>query len=109
MELKEVIAKCSDLEVQEERSLNDGYVELVFFTKDQDAWSKALAQDLGEPIKPAGVEPSKEQSALTEAYGGVFANQTLFNKDFNGTRILAMFWPWQDKEHTTLKLALLKK
>ena len=109
MTLKEILAKCSGLDVHEERAAEEGYSELVFFSKDTEAWLKVLAQDLDAPVKPAGTEPTAEHSKLTDDFGGIFANQVLFKKDFDNSTVLAMLWPWQDKTHTTLKLALLKK
>ncbi len=109
MTLKEIVAKCGNLDVHEERAAEEGYSELVFFSKDTVAWVKVLAENLGAPAKPAGTEPSEEHSKLTEDFGGIFANQILFKKEFDNGIILAMLWPWQDKAHTTLKLALLKK
>ena len=109
MSLKEILAKCGSLDVHEQRVVEEEYIELVFFSKDTKAWVKVLAQDLGAPAKPAGTEPTKEHSKLTEDFGGIFANQILFKKEFDNSIVLAMLWPWQDKTHTTLKLALLKK
>ena len=109
MTLKEIVAKCSGLDVHEERAAEEEYSEVVFFSKDTEAWVKVLAQDLGVPVKPAGTEPTQEHSKLTDEFGGIFANQVLFKKDFNDSTVLAMLWPWQDKTYTTLKLVLLKK
>jgi len=109
MSLKEIIAKCASLKVEEQRSLEEDYAELVLLTEDTDAWIKALSEDLGAPTKPAGTEPTGEDLEATGNYGGIFANQTLFKKELNGKTILAMLWPWQDKTHTTLKMVLLQK
>ena len=48
------------------------------------------------------------QERLFTEGADVKAGQTLFKKDFEGHSIIAMFWPWQDQAHTTLKIALLK-
>jgi hypothetical protein len=109
MTAKEIIEKCSSLAVEEQRSVSDGYIELVFFTKDADAWTKALGEVLGPAVKAAGVEPTEDDLNSTEDYGGIHGNQTLFKKDFADTCAIAMFWPWSDGIHTTLKAALLKK
>ena len=39
--------------------------------------------------------------------GALVAN--IFKKDFADLSVIAMFWPWSDGTHTTLKVALLKK
>lgn len=107
MTLAEIAQTYSGLEISEQRRNSDKYQELVFFSKDTEQWNKALAQKLGPPVKPAGEPPSPQQQESTKDYGGIFDNQTLFEKKFDQLTVLAMFWPWQDGQHTTLKIALL--
>ena len=109
MNLKEVFAQLGSLPIEEERSVSEDYLEVVFLNKESGNWNKALSGIFGPAVKPAGQAPSSEDDALTSDFGGVFDNQTLFRKDMDGRCMIAMFWPWQDKEHTTLKMALLKK
>ena len=108
MTLKEIVEKFNELDVYEQRCVSDEYVELVFYSKEIDKWDKVLIDILGPAVKPAGVKPTKDDQDLTKDYGGIFDNQTLFKKDFDGVGVLAMFWPWQDGTYTTLKAALLK-
>ena len=107
--LKEILEKCKALSVQERRSVTDKYCELVFDSKDTDEWTRMLAESLGPPVKPAGQKPTRDDLRLTREYGGIFADQTLFKKEFGNVTITAMFWPWQDGAFTTLKLAALEK
>ena len=109
MTLKEIIQRCSMLSIFEKRDSADEYNELVFYSKDIDQWYKIFADILGPAAKPEGVKPTKDVSALTKDYGGIYENQTLFKKEFDGATVIAMFWPWQSGVHTTLKLVLLKK
>lgn len=109
MTAKDLIGKIKNLNIEETRSVSDEYAELVFFTKDIDEWVKVLSEDLDEPVKPAGKEPSEGDANLTEEHGGIFVNQTLFRKQFDDGILLAMFWPWQDSTHITLKLAFSKQ
>jgi len=107
--LKEIIGKFAALSVHERRSITDEYCELVFYSKDIDEWNKVFTGIFGHAIKPAGTRPTKDDLRLTEDYGGVHNNQTLFKKEFGSAMVIAMFWPWQDKTFTTLKVAVLKK
>lgn len=109
MILKEVVEKCSKLGVDEKRCVSDEYVELVFFNKEIAEWSKIFIDVLGPAIKPPGAQPTEEDLRLTKDYGGIHDNQALFKKEFGDSIAIAMFWPWQDQIHTTLKIALLKK
>ncbi|MBN3039030.1 MAG: hypothetical protein JW869_06415 [Candidatus Omnitrophica bacterium] len=109
MTVKNIIEKCNSLDISEQRSVSEDYCELVFFNKELEEWNNILTEILGPAKKPPGMDPTQEDDALTEEYGGIFTNQTLFKKDFDDCTIIAMIWPWQDGTHTTLKLAYLKK
>jgi len=109
MELKEIIEKCKTLNIYEERFVADNYYEIVFYTKDNDQWAKLFTEILGPVVKQVGIGPSKEDAELTQKYGGVRDNQTLFKKQVGNTIIAAMFWPWQDEVRTTLKVAFIAK
>ena len=109
MTLKEIIEKCGTLPTCEERCIGDEFCEIVFYSKDTDEWNKIVADFLGHAIKPAGMEPTEDDRYLTRDYGGTWPNQTVFKKDFGDVTVIAMFWPWQDGIHTTLKIALSKK
>jgi len=91
------------------RRNSDEFCELVFYNKDADEWNKIFADMLGHPIKPPGKDPTEGDQHLTRDYGGTWVDQTVFTKQFDDVTVIAMFWPWQDGVHTTLKMALLKK
>ena len=95
------------LNIYEKRSANIECAEIVFCAKDAEAWMKMFSETFGLATKPTGKKPTKDDLELTQKYGGIRDNQTLFKKNFNGTTIIAMLWPWQDKEHITLKLAVV--
>lgn len=107
--LKEIIEKCNNLTIDERRSLTDDYAEVVLLNKERDQWNKILVEVLDPAIKPTGQVATEEDLQLTEDYGGIHDNQTLFKKEFDGFTIIVMLWPWQDNVHTTLKMARLKK
>lgn len=109
MDLKEIAERINILKVFEKRQIKDNYIELVFFNKEINEWDKLLSGILGPAVKPAGVSPDKEAQKPARDYGGIYANQTLFRKDFNDTAVIAMFWPWQDGVHTTLKVILVNR
>ena len=109
MSLKNILEKCKQLEIYEERSIADDYLELVFYNKDLTAWNKLISESLEAPIKPQGIEPNQEHLQLTENFGSIRQDQTLFKKQLDQGYILAMFWPWQDGVHTTFKAAFVNK
>jgi hypothetical protein len=108
MILKEIIEKCSTLNVYKKRCITDKYCELVFYSKDIDEWNKVFTDIFGQAIKPVGTKPTKDDLHLTKDCSGIYDNQTLFKKEFDDATIIAMFWPWQDGTLTTLKITVLE-
>jgi hypothetical protein len=109
MTLREILDRCSLLEVEERRHQKEAYSELVFHNKDINEWHRILSEALGPPAKPAGKNPTKDLLRLTQEYGGILTGQTLFAKEFDDITVIAMFWPWGNGKHTTLKMAVLEK
>ncbi|MEJ2037326.1 MAG: hypothetical protein P8X55_00140 [Desulfosarcinaceae bacterium] len=109
MKLKEITDCCRHLKVKEKRCLTDEFVEMVFYNEDAGEWNRVLQAFLGPPSKPEGQKPTARDLELTAGTGGIRINQTLFEKDFEDESIVAKFWPWKDRTHTTLRMALLQK
>ena len=107
MTLNDILQKVHGVKIVEQRSMTDDYCELVFLSKDLGAWHHAIAEALGEPRKPAGITPTEADQDLTTKTGGIWVGQTLFEKNFDKSTIIAKFWPWQDNTHITLKMAVL--
>ena len=105
--------------INELRESSENYEELVFFSKDMSKWNRILTEKLGHPIISAEeieiedsskeILSSKKDAALKHAnsFGGISKGQTLYYGTYNSTVILIMIWPWQDKEHVTLKKIIL--
>lgn len=109
MEIKEIIERCKEFEVFQQRKVNDNYAEIVMYTEGILKWSMIFNEILGIPVSPAGFNPTPEDTQITKDYGGIFAEQTLYKKDFPENTIIAMFWPWQDGKRITVKVAILAK
>ena len=109
MKLKEITGKLENLKIFEKRCVNDVYAEMVFFTEHQEDWRKILEDFLGPAVKPSGLEPSTNHQKVADAFGGIFFNQTLFQKDYDDMVIIAMFWPWHNGRQVTLKIAATQK
>jgi hypothetical protein len=109
MQLQEILGKCSELMVSQTRCIKDDFVDLVFESEDTAEWARILSSCLGEPRKPHGSPPSRDDLEITSTTGGIRINQTLFEQDFETGTVIAKFWPWEDGKHTTLRMALLLK
>jgi hypothetical protein len=107
MRLKEIIKQCSHLKIVEKRCETEEFIDLVFNSEDADEWQRILSRILDAPRKPKGKAPSDRDLQLTSKTGGIRINQTLFEKEFDNTTVIAKFWPWDNNQHTTLRMALL--
>ena len=108
MSLKEIIEKSKSLNIFQSRCVDDEYVEIVILNAQIDKWDRILNEIFGPAVKPAGAKPTKDLLHLTKEFGGIHDDQVLFKKKFQDSTVLAMLWPWQDKTHTTLKMAVIK-
>jgi len=97
------------LDIYEKRLTTDQSIELVFCNKDLDKWLKLLTDVFGPAIKSPGVNPSREDQAVTKEYGGIRIDQTLFKSGDDHMSVIAMLWPWLSAEFTTLKVILVSK
>lgn len=99
-----LLENCRQIEIREERNVTGNYFEAVVYNRDMPRWVEQLGQHLGPAMKPPGKSPSREAKQLTEAFGGIRKEQTLFYQAGDGIATIAMFWPWGDKQHSTLKI-----
>jgi len=107
--ISEILEKCGHLKVEEKRVSSSGYSEQVIFADEIDQWNKVLTGILGAAVKPAGQKTTPQYFVLTVNFGGIFDDQTLFYKNFENKSIIAMFWPWKNKIHATLKIACFQE
>ncbi len=105
MILKTLQAKCEPLGIKKIKKQKEDYLELVFFAKDIKQWNELFTGLLGPALKPAGQKPSALDLNLTREFRGIRSNQTLFAGKIENAAVLAMFWPWDDRQHVTLKLS----
>ncbi|MDH3344506.1 MAG: hypothetical protein OEM61_08320 [Desulfobacteraceae bacterium] len=109
MKIQEITEKFRSLEIFEKRCINDEYAEIVIFTEQLNHCSKILEGFLGPAVKPFGLEPSKIHEKVADEFGGIFKNQTLFQKDCDDIMVIAMFWPWGNGKQVTLKIAVARR
>jgi hypothetical protein len=105
MKLEKIMKKISQLDIYEKRNASEKYCEIVFFSKDKEKWNTVFSELLGDAIKPESIPPSGEHEKMAEQYGGIRKEQVLYNRVFEKTSIMAMFWPWGNGTHITVKIA----
>jgi hypothetical protein len=103
----DLVSECRALKLHEERTVTDDYYEAVFYNHDMKEVNEIISARLGPPVKTEDAAPTEKNLELTKNNGGIRVGQTLYIRDSEDTTLFAMFWPWQDKIHTTVKLVLL--
>ena len=66
-------------------------------------WLTCIGELLGSPIKTEAQPVTDDIVQLTEDFGEIFDHQTLFYREIDTHRIMAMFWPWKDQPSTNVK------
>lgn len=84
------------------REDQDNYLEAVVVKKELEKLTARLEKFLGSAISPSKL-PKQLVRTLKE-FGGIRAGQTLYFKEGEGSTVIAILWPWNDKEHTTVKI-----
>ncbi|MCU0666867.1 MAG: hypothetical protein MUF05_07230 [Candidatus Omnitrophica bacterium] len=59
----------------------------------------------GMPVWPSNEHLPLVVERMIQGYGGIMPGQTLYFSRKSDFPIFAMLWPWQDGEHTTVKIA----
>ncbi|HNX91729.1 MAG TPA: hypothetical protein PKY78_09330 [Candidatus Omnitrophota bacterium] len=109
MKLVEILEKCNALGIAEKRNIAEDYCEIVFLAKEIDEWNTVFSGIFGPAVKPKGTKPTRQDSEITSEFGGIYTNQVLYKKGFDEGTVIAMFWPWQDGNYITLKIARIAK
>lgn len=104
MQFEEMIKEVKGVSFDEVRSDEADYFEAVVLNEDMESLNALLGKFFGAPVflSKEGFS-SKVQETIRE-FGGVWPDQTLYIWNEGSDVIFAMLWPWQDKEHTTLKI-----
>lgn len=107
--IKEIMERALDIGDYEQRDRTEESCEIVIREKDTQKWQELLREYFGPAVKSRGEKASKKDKEITEEFGGIWQDQTLFIKSDKGKMIIAMLWPWQSGENTTLKISVLKR
>jgi hypothetical protein len=111
MDLIDLLAELKHLDYNQKKYHVDRhgeYVQLVFSNTQLPVWMDSITAILGPPVKTADQMVSEEVIALTEDFGEIFDHQTLYYREIDHHRIMAMLWPWSNQESITLKIMILK-
>lgn len=109
MTVKEILAQCAHLQMENANDISDDFAERTCFAKDFQQLEATLNGIFGPPVKKAGEEVAPDMLILSIDYGGLQEDQILYYKQFDDCCVIAMLWPWKDNHQMTLKIASFKK
>lgn len=104
MDFSEIRKDIKALSFDSLRTDCDNFFEGVIVKKELDKLNAELKSFLGEPVFPSQGRLTHDVKETVDKFGGIMPGQTLYYKDSGTNRILAMLWPWQDGERTTVKI-----
>jgi hypothetical protein len=103
MKFNELKNEVKKLALETVRAEQDNYFEAVIFNNKVAGLKAILDKFLGLPVFPSQNKLSLQIEKAISSYGGIQPGQTLYWKQ-EGSIVIAMLWPWQDKIHTTVKI-----
>jgi len=104
LSFQELLAQVKKMPSKELRFDEPESVEIVFGSAQYEDLESVLEPYFGPAAKPRGVNPAREITDLTEAFGGVRDDQTLYYLENDGACYFGMIWPWGDRASMTLRL-----
>lgn len=103
-----LVEAVKKVRLQELRASSDNYFEVVVKKADLPEIEVLFSSHFGTPFKPAGVSSSKDAHRISEPFGGIRPNQTMYlRRDKEGDSI-AFFWPWGCGTQVTVKVILVR-
>lgn len=105
MQFNELIQELKQLNFESWRKETGDYFEAVVLKSGLPGLAGRLNNWFGQPVFPAKTKLPSSIEKITNEFGGIRPGQTLYLWQEGKDLILAMLWPWQDKEHTTVKIA----
>jgi len=79
------------------------YFEAVFVKAELAPLTIIIEKIFGVPVFPSSSKIPAEAVKAAEKFGGVRGGQTLYFSKKDSNLFFCMFWPWQDRQHITLK------
>lgn len=93
-----------DIHFEEIRLDKETYFEVVITKEELNKLKKILESFFGTAIFPSENKLPSEISQTISPFGAIWPGQTLYYSNDTENTVFAMLWPWQDNQHTTLKI-----
>jgi len=102
MEFIDLRKDLKDVIFEELRQDRDDYLEAVVIKNELAKLISTIEKFLGSAISPSQLPKGMEHTI--GKFGGIMHGQAIYFKNLGKDEIIGMLWPWQDGEHTTVKI-----
>lgn len=104
MPFEELIADIHKVKIEETRTSSNNFFEAVLVQDELVGLIVVLEKFFGQPAWPSKKRlPVNIKNHIRE-FGGIMPGQTLYFCSNDDSTVIAMLWPWTDRQHTTLKI-----
>lgn len=100
----ELLNTIKKIQCEETRVVEADYMEVVVSEPVMEEVSAILCSYFGQPLKPAGKSPCLLAQSYSKPYGGIQRQQTLYVLKREKGAELALLWPWDNGQGTTVKI-----
>ncbi|RJP27198.1 MAG: hypothetical protein C4533_08300 [Candidatus Omnitrophota bacterium] len=104
MEFNEIRKELEGVDFDTLRTDCDNYFEAVILKEELEKLRTRLEKTFGSPAWPSKEKLSMQVRQTIDSFGGIMSGQTLYYNTDGKDAIFAMLWPWQDGQHTTVKI-----
>ena len=104
MQFEEIKKEVKEITFDTLRLDCDNHFEAVIVKEELAKLNERLKKFFGEPVWPSKNRLPLQIQEAVDGFGGILSGQTLYFSKEGDDAIFAMLWPWQDAEHTTLKI-----
>jgi hypothetical protein len=103
--IDELMRRARKIRHEQTRRESEDYLEMVMFRESSNDVLSLFESYFGSPLKASGQDPDDEAERLSNPYGGIAKEQTLYHAAREDADHLAMIWPWTDGKRMTVKIA----
>ncbi|MFA5356874.1 MAG: hypothetical protein WC301_05675 [Candidatus Omnitrophota bacterium] len=105
MRFDEIKKEISGVAFDTLRADNEDYFEAVIENNKIGELTGSLEKVFGPPAWPSEKPIMPDTQGIIDTFGGIREGQTLYLRNDGKYSFFAMLWPWQDMQHTTVKIS----
>lgn len=102
--LEDIMRRAKKISHEQTRRESEDYLEMVMYRQSLQEVEQLFQDYFGQALKNAGQEAHERAVEVTNRYGGISQDQTLYYTSRENMNQMAMVWPWADGKRVTVKI-----